>query len=120
MEASFVKYGINSFLATKVLWFNQFKDLIDAHDSRYSVVANAVGYDERIGNGHTKVPGFDGKKGFGGSCFPKDTAAIAKFAQGKLSVLEEVMEVNNVYRSLYELDDREKEQNITYTGYVSK
>lgn len=114
MEASFVKYGINSFLATKVLWFNQFKDLIDKHDSRYSVVANAVGYDERIGNGHTKVPGFDGKKGFGGSCFPKDTAAIANFAKGRLSVLEEVMEVNNVYRSFYELDDREKEQNISY------
>ena len=116
MEASFVKYGINSFLATKVLWFNQYKDLLDRYDSRYSVVANAVGYDKRIGNGHTKVPGFDGKKGFGGSCFPKDTAAIANFAQGSLTVLEEVMDVNNLYRSQYMLDDREKEQNITYNS----
>ena len=116
MEASFVKYGINSFLATKVLWFNQFKDMIDRYGSRYSVVANAVGYDERIGNGHTKVPGFDGKKGFGGSCFPKDTAAIANFAQGSLTVLEEVMDVNNLYRSQYMLDDREKEQNISYNS----
>ncbi len=33
-EASFVKYGINSFLATKVLWFNQFKDVVDRHDSK--------------------------------------------------------------------------------------
>ena len=120
MEASFVKYGINSFLATKVLWFNQFKDLLDRYDSRYSVVANAVGYDKRIGNGHTKVPGFDGKKGFGGSCFPKDTAAIANFAQGSLTVLEEVMDVNNLYRSQYMLDDREKEQNITYNSTVTE
>ena len=120
MEASFVKYGINSFLATKVLWFNQFKDLIDRHDSRYSVVTNAVGYDQRIGNGHTKVPGFDGKKGFGGSCFPKDTAAIANFASGSLTVLEEVMGANNLYRSQYMLDDREKEQNISYNSTVSE
>ena len=81
MEASFVKYGVNSFLASKVLWFNQFKDLVDRNDSRYSVVANAVGYDERIGKGHTKVPGFDGKKGFGGSCFPKDTLALVQTAK---------------------------------------
>jgi UDPglucose 6-dehydrogenase len=118
MEASFVKYGVNSFLASKVLWFNQFKDLVDRNDSRYSVVANAVGYDERIGKGHTKVPGFDGKKGFGGSCFPKDTSAIANFAGGSLTVLEEVIEANNLYRSQYMLDDREKEQNVSFNSTI--
>ena len=34
-EASFIKYGINCFLATKVLWFNQFYDIIQKHDCNF-------------------------------------------------------------------------------------
>lgn len=118
-EASLVKYGINSFLATKVVWFNQWKDMVESIGARYNVVATAIGNDDRIGHSHTKVPGFDGKKGFGGSCFPKDTHAIWNFGQDEwardsLSVLGEVIIANNRYRSEYELDDREKEQNIRY------
>lgn len=118
-EASLVKYGINSFLATKVVWFNQWKDMVESIGARYNVVATAIGNDERIGHSHTKVPGFDGKKGFGGSCFPKDTNAIWNFGQDEwarnsLSVLGEVIIANNRYRAEYELDDREKEQNISY------
>lgn len=118
-EASLVKYGINSFLATKVVWFNQWKDMVESIGARYNVVATAIGNDDRIGHSHTKVPGFDGKKGYGGSCFPKDTNAIWNFGQDEwardsLSVLGEVIIANNRYRSEYELDDREKEQNIRY------
>ena len=118
-EASFVKYGINSFLATKVVWFNQWKDLVESVGARYNVIATAIGNDDRIGHSHTKVPGFDGKKGFGGSCFPKDTNAIWNFGYDDwgnevLSVLGEVIRANNKYRSVYDLDDREKEQNIFF------
>lgn len=118
-EASLVKYGINSFLATKVVWFNQWKDMVESVGARYNVVATAIGNDDRIGHSHTKVPGFDGKKGFGGSCFPKDTNAIWNFGfdeWGKdvLSVLGEVIRANNEYRSEYQLDQREIEQNISF------
>jgi UDPglucose 6-dehydrogenase len=112
-EASFVKYGINSFLASKVLWMNQFYDIIEKHGSNYNSVINAVTADPRIGKSHTSVPGFDGKRGFGGACFPKDTAAFLNFAKD-FSVLREVINANNNYRSGYDLDDREKMQNITY------
>jgi UDPglucose 6-dehydrogenase len=120
VEASLVKYGINTFLAMKVVWFNQWKDLTDSLGARYNVVSNAIGSDPRIGHSHTKVPGFDGKKGYGGSCFPKDTNAIWNFGQDEwardtLSVLREVIIANNRYRSEYELDDREKEQNVKFT-----
>lgn len=120
VEASLVKYGINTFLAMKVVWFNQWKDLTDSLDARYNVVSNAIGSDSRIGHSHMKVPGFDGKKGYGGSCFPKDTNAIWNFGQDEwardtLSVLREVIIANNRYRSEYELDDREKEQNVKFT-----
>lgn len=114
VEASFVKYGINSFLATKVLWFNQYKDLIEKHGAKYNVIANAIGSDPRIGASHTKVPGPDGRKGYGGACFPKDTAALYAFSDEGLSVLGKVIEENNQYRSEYELDDREKEQNVIF------
>ncbi len=114
MEASFVKYGINSFLATKVLWMNQFKDLCDEYNAKYNVISNVIGSDPRIGHSHMQVPGPDGRKGFGGACFPKDTAAFNAFSEGSFSVLEKVIQENNKYRDQYELDAREKEQNIVY------
>ena len=114
MEASFVKYGINCFLATKVLWFNQFKDLIDQTSSKYNVIVNAIGSDPRIGHSHTQVPGPDGRKGFGGACFPKDTNAFSTYSRGEFGVLDEVIKLNNTYRKQYELDDREKEQKVNY------
>lgn len=119
VEASLVKYGINTFLAMKVVWFNQWKELTDSLGARYNVVSNAIGSDSRIGHSHTKVPGFDGKKGYGGSCFPKDTNAIWNFGQDEwardtLSVLREVIIANNRYRSQYELDEREKEQGVKF------
>lgn len=114
-EASLVKYTINSFLATKVTFFNQMYDVCSQFGANPSVVFNAVGADPRIGHGHTKVPGFDNKRGFGGACFPKDTKAITDCAgKGILSLVEHVIKVNNDYRNQYERDDREKEQNIVY------
>jgi UDP-glucose 6-dehydrogenase len=61
-----------------------------------------------------QVPGPDGRKGYGGACFPKDTKAFSHFAEGQLTVLDAVIEENNIYRAMYELDDREKEQNVVY------
>ena len=113
-EASFVKYGINSFLATKVLWFNQFKDIVENWDAKYNVIVNAIGTDPRIGHSHTQVPGPDGRKGFGGACFPKDTYAFSMFARGDFAVLDEVIKCNNTYRKAYELDEREREQKVNY------
>lgn len=112
-EASLIKYGINSFLATKVLWFNQFYDIVNKNNSRYNNVIAAISADPRIGNSHTIVPGFDGKRGYGGACFPKDTKALSHFAK-EFTVLDKVIEENNKYRSKYELDDREKEQHVKY------
>ena len=69
--------------------------------------------DPRIGASHTTVPGYDGKYGFGGACFPKDTSAFLHYA-GDFSILEEVIDANNEVRKQYEIDDREKSNNIVY------
>lgn len=117
-EASFVKYGINSFLATKLTFFNQFKDLVSSFDCSYNVVSRAIGEDDRVGIGHTRVPGPDRKKGFGGACLPKDTTALLKFSETRgdalFSLLENVLTINDKYRSMYELDEREKVNNIKF------
>ena len=112
-EAAFVKYGVNSFLATKVTFFNQLYDAVEDFGCNYPTIANAIGKDPRIGIGHTRVPGYDGKRGFGGACFPKDTKAFTMFDKG-LTLIAESTKINNEYRKQYELDEREKSNNVDY------
>ncbi|MBT61488.1 MAG: hypothetical protein CMA63_08080 [Euryarchaeota archaeon] len=119
ITASFVKYSINSFLASKVIFFNELKQLfseIGSEDSWESFISY-VSRDDRIGSSHMSVPGPDGKKGFGGACFPKDTNALLNFAKSKkieLSLLNKVIQVNNDIRQKYNEDEREKSQNIRF------
>ncbi len=114
IDASFIKYGINTFLATKVTFFNQLFDVVnDVERANFASIIAAIGSDERIGSSHTKVPGFDGKQGFGGACFPKDCAALFNY-DNRLTLIGESIRINNDYRSRYELDEREKEQNVNY------
>lgn len=121
-EASFVKYAINSFLATKLTFFNQLFDLVNFYGCSYNIVSRAVGRDPRVGIGHTRVPGYDRKRGYGGACLPKDISAFLKFSEQKqengdivsFDLLQTVMDINNRYRSGYEIDEREKANNITF------
>lgn len=115
VEAALVKYGINSFLATKVMWFNQFQDIVKASGGIYSNVIEAITKDPRIGGSHTAVPGPDGRFGFGGACFPKDTAALIS-EYPDFTILREVVRSNNAIRSQYELDPREAEQKVVFTS----
>ena len=112
-EASFIKYGINAYLASKVAWFNQFYDIVERADQNWNTIVNAIGNDVRIGHSHTRVPGYDGKRGYGGACFPKDTAAFSQYAK-TFSILDKVIEVNNEYRADYDKDAREIAQKVEY------
>jgi UDPglucose 6-dehydrogenase len=117
VDASFVKYGINSYLASKVLWFNQFYDVVTSQHANFGKIVSAITGDPRVGRSHTTVPGFDGKRGFGGACFPKDTTALLNYAgerQQHMTVLAEVVKANNNYRKNYISDSRELEQNIVF------
>mgnify|MGYP001316789065 CR=1 FL=1 len=118
--ASLIKYSINSFLASKVLFFNELHSLfekLDVKDSWESII-DIISRDKRIGNTHMNVPGHDGKKGFGGACFPKDSLALIKYALSEgvdLNTLLTVVKTNNVIRAKYnQLDSRESEQNISF------
>ena len=113
-EAAFVKYAINSFLALKVTFFNQLYDSSRAFGVNWHTLSRTVGRDPRVGHGHTVVPGFDGKRGFGGACFPKDALALTKFDKENFSLIEKMIEINNEYRQDYDKDEREIEQNVNY------
>jgi len=76
-ESELIKYAINGFLATKVLFWNEIARLCDAIDGvEYMTICDAVALDGRIALSHMDVPGHDGKRGYGGACFPKDMAAL--------------------------------------------
>jgi UDPglucose 6-dehydrogenase len=79
--AETVKYFINTFLATKVSFANEMKQICDAVGSDYEDVVRLALYDKRIGKSHLSVPGPDGYSGFGGKCFPKDLNAITYFSE---------------------------------------
>lgn len=75
-EAEAVKYFRNCFLATKVSFCNEFYNFCASHGIDYDQVASVAASDARIGTSHTRVPGPDGQRGFGGTCFPKDMASL--------------------------------------------
>ena len=79
--AEMVKYFTNTFLATKVSFANEMKQICDEIDIDYDKVVEYSTYDERLGKSHWAVPGPDGKLGFGGSCFPKDINALVKLCE---------------------------------------
>ena len=98
-NAAFAKYTINSFLATKVIFFNELRNLYD--DDGFDELTELVAMDNRIGESHMMVPGPDQKLGFGGMCLPKDTSAFVTSAKNKgsnLQLLERVIKLNNVLR----------------------
>lgn len=102
--ASLVKYAINSFLATKVIFLNQLYDIWKNtdHIGSWDKFMEILSQDERIGSSHMKVPGNDGRRGFGGSCFPKDLAALAVYANDidvPFTLIEEVIDTNRRLRN---------------------
>jgi len=83
VAASFLKYQANCFLAMKVTFMNELRDLFDATPSgcSWEALQEAFHLDhERFGTTHWQVPGPDGRRGWGGHCLPKDVAAVRAWA----------------------------------------
>ena len=75
-EAELCKNIRNCFLATKVSFFNEVNEFCERVGVSYEEAKRLTLLDERISSSHTQVPGHDGKKGFGGTCFPKDIRSL--------------------------------------------
>jgi len=98
-NAAYAKYTINSFLATKVIFFNELYNMYC--DDGFDELTEIIAMDDRIGKSHMMVPGPDREFGFGGMCLPKDTLAFATSASRKgspLKLLEEAILINKEIR----------------------
>jgi len=92
-SAELAKYTANAFLAMKISFINEIADLCEAVGADVQEVATSIGADGRIGDKFLH-PG----PGYGGSCFPKDVAALirtAREARSPLSLIEQVQTVNS-------------------------
>jgi UDPglucose 6-dehydrogenase len=75
-EAEMIKMFKNCYLATKVSFCNEIYQFCENKQVNYEVVRALSTADERILPSHSRVPGHDGQRGFGGTCFPKDTSSL--------------------------------------------
>jgi UDPglucose 6-dehydrogenase len=101
--AALFKYLMNSYLATRVTFMNDFKQLADAEGVEWEDLAYLAKHDGRIGYSHLDVPGPDGQFGWGGACFPKDVAAIITEAMTlgvDCELLQRVETLNKKHRKL--------------------
>ena len=92
-EAEMIKYANNAFLATKVSLVNELGNICKEYDVDAYEVMDAIGLDGRIGERFLRSG-----VGWGGSCFPKDTAALvaaARDAGYEPSLIEAAIEVND-------------------------
>jgi len=91
--AELTKYAANAFLAMKVTFINEVADLCEATGANVQEVARGIGLDNRIGSKFLHAG-----PGYGGSCFPKDTAALIKIGQdfgSAMRLVETTVSIND-------------------------
>jgi nucleotide sugar dehydrogenase len=103
VSASLIKYGFNTFFATKVIFMNELYGVFQQSGTSmaWEEFRVLIGSNPWVGGSHNSVPGHDGYFGYGGKCFPKDTGAFSKYADslGKPShLLNKAIELNSNYR----------------------
>ncbi len=95
-SAEMIKYAANAFLATKITFINEIAALCERTGADVKQVSHGMGLDGRIGNKFLHAG-----PGYGGSCFPKDTKALARIGQDhglSMQITETVIKVNDEMR----------------------
>ena len=95
-SAEMIKYAANAFLATKITFINEIASLCEKVGANVKSVSKGMGMDNRIGNKFLHAG-----PGYGGSCFPKDTKALARIGQeyaSPINLVETVIEVNEAQK----------------------
>jgi UDPglucose 6-dehydrogenase len=105
-SAEMIKYASNAFLATKISFINEVANLCTLLNANVNDVAEGMGLDKRIGNQFLNAG-----IGYGGSCFPKDTAALVQIADGvgyDFRLMKEVIDMNKRQQGLLVKEAKER------------
>jgi UDPglucose 6-dehydrogenase len=123
-SSELIKYAANGFLATKISFINEIAVLCETLGADVQDVARGIGLDTRIG------PKFlQAGPGFGGSCFPKDTSAMADIARRngyEFEIIEAVLRVNDnikermVEKTVEALDGDPRGKTVAVLGLAFK
>ncbi|MGE7090256.1 UDP-glucose dehydrogenase family protein [Lysinibacillus sp. NPDC048646] len=98
-SAEMIKYASNAFLAVKISYINQISNLCEALGADVNAVADGMGMDHRIGRAFLNAG-----LGYGGSCFPKDTEALAYLGRENdvnLSIVQSAIQANDEQRYIF-------------------
>ncbi|MEN6330118.1 MAG: UDP-glucose/GDP-mannose dehydrogenase family protein [Methanobacteriaceae archaeon] len=121
--AELIKHASNSFLAMKISYINMVAELCEKVGIDVNMIADGIGYDQRIGRSFLNAG-----IGYGGSCFPKDVRAFIKIAEDHgldFGLLKETEKINSQMRERF-LEKVEnvlwinKDKNITIWGLAFK
>lgn len=122
--AELSKYASNAFLAMKVTFINEIANLCEVCGADVNDVALVMGLDKRIGDKFLQAG-----PGYGGSCFPKDTSALADFAKDfgvQMPLVAETINSNNsrrekmVRKILNACENKVADKNIAILGVTFK
>jgi len=123
-SAEMIKYAANAFLATKITFINEIADLCEKVGANIQSVAKGMGMDNRIGGKFLHAG-----PGYGGSCFPKDTKALARIGQehaSPIKIVETVIAINEerkrqmVDKVMYLCGDKVRGKKIAILGVTFK
>lgn len=124
-SAELIKYTANAFLAIKINYINEIADLCENINANIDDVAKGIGADSRIGNKFLKAG-----IGYGGSCFPKDTQAMATFGNKynvnltlvKDAIINNKKRQKNIANKIYNIISQinEKQINVGILGLAFK
>ena len=112
LESESMKIMCNSFYASKVMLFNEYYLLCSKNGANFNVIKDLMLKNNWINSMHTSVPGPDGRIGYGGACFPKDTQALCEYMKSYNSpsiVLESVIEEKDEVRDLQTKNEKVNE-----------
>ena len=119
--AEMVKYTRNTYLATRLIFFNEIAEIAEKLNVNYGRLSYLIGLDPRIGD-YYNIVGSDDEKGFGGHCLPKDLEALiyrAKQLGCYPSLLEAVKEKNLKIRKNKDwLDKKMGGRSFTYQPFL--
>ena len=122
--AEMIKYASNAFLATKISYINEIANLCEKIDVNIEDVSIGVGLDQRIGSRFLRAG-----PAYGGSCFPKDTKAMAATGDiynSELSIIKSVIKSNENRKTILcnrvntIMSNKIKNKKISFLGVTFK